>query len=45
MRETSVWDDVPHHGTFNNLDVVELAASKHNGAAILQYTPQQHEHS
>lgn len=37
MRVTSVWDDVLHHGTFNNLlDVVELAVSKHNGAAILQ---------
>lgn len=38
MRHISVWDDVPHYSTFNNLDVVELAASKHNEAAILQYT-------
>lgn len=36
MRGTSVWDGVLHHGTFNNLDVVELAVSKHSGAAILQ---------
>lgn len=27
---TPVWDDVLHHGTFNNLAVVELAVSKHN---------------
>ncbi|TNN59860.1 hypothetical protein EYF80_029909 [Liparis tanakae] len=36
MGETSVWDDVLHHGTFNNLEVVESAASKHNGEATLQ---------
>lgn len=36
MRVTSVWDDVLHHDTFNNLDVVELAVSKHNGAATLR---------
>lgn len=36
MGETSVWDDVLHHGTFNNLEVVESAASKHNGEDTLQ---------
>lgn len=36
MRVTSVWDDVQHHNTFSNPAVVEVAVSKHNGAAILQ---------
>lgn len=36
MRVTSVWDDTLHHGSFNNLAVVELAVSKHNRAAILE---------
>lgn len=31
-----MWDGVLHHGTFNNLDVVELAVSNYSGAAILQ---------
>ena len=35
MSVTSVWDDVLRHSTFNNSAIVELAASKHNRAAIL----------
>lgn len=51
MRVTSVWDDVLHHGTFNNLAVVELAVSKHSRAATRErmsytgLTPQQQNQS